>query len=151
MECIKCKSGNVVKAGYIAKKQRYKCNNCGYHFTINQKGKSLELKRLALELYLEGNSFRAIGRLLKVSNVSVLKWIRNFGETVERYRKTETQTEIIEMDEVHTYIKSKKSTAGYGWLLIGIGKDGSISCWARGEQEQGESYGIVSRQTKIQE
>ena len=38
------------------------------------------MKRFALKLYLEGMGFRAIGRILNVSNVAVLKWIRKFGE-----------------------------------------------------------------------
>jgi transposase-like protein len=41
------------------------------------------MKKLALHMYLEGLGFRAIGRLLGVSNVSVLNWIRSFGKEVK--------------------------------------------------------------------
>ncbi|MFT4967609.1 MAG: transposase, partial [Candidatus Deianiraeaceae bacterium] len=37
---------------------------------------ALNLKRLALELYLEGLGFRSISRILKVSHVSIYNWIR---------------------------------------------------------------------------
>ncbi|MFT4967727.1 MAG: transposase-like protein, partial [Candidatus Deianiraeaceae bacterium] len=59
---------------------RYKCIKCGVNFTKNRASKPLYLKRLALELYLEGLDFRSIGRILKVSHVSVYNWIRKFGQ-----------------------------------------------------------------------
>ncbi|MFT4968250.1 MAG: transposase-like protein, partial [Candidatus Deianiraeaceae bacterium] len=38
------------------------CIKCGVNFTKNRASKPLYLKRLALELYLEGLGFRSIGR-----------------------------------------------------------------------------------------
>ena len=52
MKCVKCASVNICKNGLISEKQRYKCKNCGYHFTTGRPCKPLYLKRLALELYL---------------------------------------------------------------------------------------------------
>jgi transposase len=83
--------------------------------------KPKELKRLALILYLEGLGFRSIGRILKVSNVSVLNWIRAFGKSVLEL-KSDDEIEVVEMDEMHTYIGQKKTTAGYGLLLIEMEK-----------------------------
>ncbi len=48
--------------------------------------KDNNLKKNAFELYLEGLGFRAIGRLLKVSNVSIYKWIKKFGKDIEKLR-----------------------------------------------------------------
>ena len=88
----------------------------------------MTMKRYALHLYLEGLGFRSIGRILGVSNVSILKWIRAFGKQVESIR-SEQQIDVIEMDELHTYIGQKNTIAGYGLLLIGMGRDSSPSCW----------------------
>jgi len=41
------------------------------------------MKKQALHLYLEGLGFRAIGRMLGVSHVSVYRWIKKFGETLD--------------------------------------------------------------------
>lgn len=49
--------------------------------TISQgKSYSTEKRFEALKLYLEGLGFKSIGRILGVSNVTVLKWIRSMGE-----------------------------------------------------------------------
>ena len=79
------------------------------------------MKRLALEMYLEGLGFRSIGRVLKVSHVSVYNWIKNIGEGIEDL-KSENKIKVLELDEMHTYIGSKKTIAGYGLLLIDMAK-----------------------------
>jgi len=88
-------------------------------------------------MYLEGLGFRSIERILKVNHVTVMNWIKAFGEQLDEYRMPERNLEIIEMDEVHTYVQQKKSTAGYGFLLIGLGEDSSTSCLVQGEPKRG--------------
>lgn len=60
-------------------KQRYRCKSCGFNFTTGFRGKPIELRQRALQLYLDGLGFRAIGRILEVSNVTVLNWVRAYG------------------------------------------------------------------------
>jgi hypothetical protein len=67
---------------------------------------------------------------LKVSNVSVLNWIRSFGQEVESLRTESQEIQVVEVDEMHTYIGSKKTIVGYGLLLIDMGKDSSTSLLA---------------------
>ena len=126
MECPKCKSINYTKDGIVKSKQRYRCKECNYRYTVNVKSTSKpeDMKRQALHLYLEGLGFRSIGRFLKVSHVSIQQWIKRFGKG-EMEIKTEKNISVVEMDELHTYIGSKKTTAGYGLLLIEIGKGSS--------------------------
>jgi transposase-like protein len=142
MKCPKCHINNNPKAGIVKSKQRYKCKSCNYYYTVTQKStaKSPETKKYALQLYLEGLGFRSIGRILGVSNVAVLKWIRSFGRQVEELR-SEKETEVLEMDEMHTYIGNKKTIAGYGLLLIEMGKDSSISYLATEVRQREVSYG----------
>ncbi len=139
MKCIKCVSENTCKNGVNTGVQRYKCKECGYNFTKGRLSKPMHLKRLALQLYLEGLGFRSIGRVLKVSNVSVLNWIRNFGQKVEELRKND-DIFVAEIDEMHTYIGSKKTQLGYGLLLIDLTKNSSILSSEIGLQIQEKPY-----------
>jgi hypothetical protein len=85
------------------------------------------------QLYLEGLGFRSTGRFLKVSHVSVQKWIKKFGQELEDL-KSENEISIVEMDEMHTYIGNKKNIAGSGLLLIELGKFINCSFGSRGTE-----------------
>ncbi len=79
--CKKCSSSHYVKNGYVQDHQRYRCRSCGYNFTDTApRGVHPALKSLALVLYgLGGVSMNKIAKMLGVSNVAVLKWIRQEG------------------------------------------------------------------------
>ena len=111
--CVRCKSRELRKDGIVKNKQRYKCKACRYRFTVAQLGKGAEVKAAALGLYLEGLGFRSIGRLLKVSHVSVYNWIRKFCMNSGQLVSADS-IDVVEMDEMHSYIGSKKNTRGYG-------------------------------------
>jgi hypothetical protein len=125
-------------------RQRYLCKSCQFHFTTGHRGKPPALRCQALQLYLEGLGFRSIGRFLRVSNVTALNWIKSFGQEVAARRKPEGGVPIIEMDEVHSFIENKKNSAGFGWLLIGMGNNGSISCLAIAQRPPGANFGSAS-------
>ena len=102
MQCPKCKLSNFVKDGIIRNKQRYKCKECNYRYTVIIKSteKPLSIKRFALQLYLEGLGFRSsIARVLNVSNVSILNWIKTFGQQVKDLQ-SDKNVRIIELDEM---------------------------------------------------
>ena len=142
MNCPKCKSSAYVKSGFIRGVAHKKCKSCRCHFTRSDKhGKPLALKRQALQLYLEGLGFRAIGRCLGVSNVSVLNWIRHFGMEVVRLSRAPTKVAIAELDDMHSYIGNKKRSNGYGLLLIDWANDTSMVLSARGTQAPVKGFG----------
>jgi hypothetical protein len=85
--------------------------------------------------------FRSIGRFLGVSNVSVLNWIRSFGREVEALASESKEIEMVEVDEMYSYIRIKKTSAGYGLLLIDMEKDSSTSLLATGVKEGQKSFG----------
>ena len=87
-------------------------------------------------MYLEGLGFRSIGRVLKISHVTVYYWVKHWGEKVNLPKKEEP-VEIIELDEMHSYVGNKKTTVGYGLLLIDLVKGMSILSVATGQQRQG--------------
>ena len=136
--CPKCSADYSVKSGKVKGIQRYKCKSCSYHYTVfcRKSSGSKEQKRQALELYLEGLGFRSIGRILKFSHVTVYNWIKEFGQKLERL-KSNKQINIVEMDEMHSYISNKKTNAGSGLLLIEIGADSSTALLVRETQRQG--------------
>ena len=146
MQCPRCKSESYTKDGIVKSRQRYKCKTCKFRYTVIAKSteKPIYLKRFALQLYLEGLGFRSIGRVLNVSNVSVLNWIRSFGKQVKSLQ-SEDPVRIIEMDEMHTYVGSKKTINGYGLLLIGMERDLSTSLLATEAVSQGSSFGLISK------
>lgn len=77
-------------------------------------------------MYLEGLGFRSIGRILNVHNTTVYRWIRNFGEQVEVIRN-DKPVKIMELDELHTYVGHKKTTAGFGLVLVEMTENSLIS------------------------
>ena len=121
-ECPKCKSEEKSKDGIVREKQRYRCKKCNYRYTVEKKEvkeSTPEIRKLALKLYLEGLGFRSIGRILDFSHVAVYNWIRAFGEEVVNLGELKDAS-IVEIDEMHSYIGSKKTTVGYGLLLIDL-------------------------------
>jgi transposase len=66
---------------------------------------------MALEMYLEGLGFRSVGRILKISYGTVYQWVKEWGSKVELPQK-EDAVELVELDETHTYVASKKLLLG---------------------------------------
>lgn len=148
IDCPKCGFHGCVKDGIVKGKQRYLCKNCLYRHTVRYRGASPDIKRNALELYLEGLGFRSIGRFLKCSHVAVYNWIKNYGKAVKELR-SDLGVKVVEMDELHTYIGSKKTTAGFGLLLIEMGKDFSIAYWVPVVPQQESCYGKMSNRNLL--
>ena len=115
MDCPRCGCGEYCKNGIVNGRQRYRCKQCRYNYTVTQKSdvKSPETRQLALDMYLEGLGFRAIGRLLQVSHMAVFYWIKQAGQSVELSIADEP-VEVVEVDEMHTFVGQKKVTAGFG-------------------------------------
>ena len=108
MNCPKCYRLKSVKAGIVRNKQGYKCTSCIYYYSLAREDKNKLKKRQALELYLEGLGFRSIGRILKVSHVSIYRWMRLFGSKLKELQSETGPSSITEIDEMHSYIGSKK-------------------------------------------
>ena len=132
-KCKFCESINVRKEGFSRGIQRYKCNNCG-RLQVNRdlriKFDSRE-KNAALTLYLEGNGFRRIARILskifskKFVYQTVIQWIKSFGYSLGKqqlfYKQESKNIEVLEMDELYTYIQKNEIKSEYGLLLTEIG------------------------------
>ena len=71
-------------------------------------------------------------------------WIKSSGSKLHPTR-SDTEIEVIEMDEMHSYVGNKKTTVGYGLLLIDMGKDSFISLLVIDHQKQENNYGKASK------
>ena len=140
VDCPKCLKQNNIKAGIVRNKQRYQCKSCLYHYTDHNKGSTAMQRRRALEMYLEGLGFRSIGRLLNVSHVSVYNWIKTFGSKLTELKASQ-EVLVMEIDEMHSYIQSKKMLAGSGLLLIDMERDSSTLLLETGKAKLASNYG----------
>lgn len=79
--CPKCGASEIVKNGKARGKQRFKCKNCNFQFTILvPRGYPPETKARVIDLYNHGLSIRAAAKLQNVSRTSALNWIREFAK-----------------------------------------------------------------------
>ena len=73
-------------------------------------------------MYLEGLGFRSIGRILGVSNVTVLKWMRRIAREIVAIRASGESGNVgirtMELDEMWHYVGKKNEKSGCGLLLI---------------------------------
>ena len=124
MHCCRCGSVESVKSGKMNGLQRYRCKGCGYHYTnTHGRGYPLEMKLQAVRLYKEGVGFRGIGRLLGVSNVTVLKWMRDAGKLLKQKVLSQLPEQVdamdvIEIDEMWHYVQKNSKNCGYGLLCL---------------------------------
>ena len=99
------------KAGFNPSgSQRYRCGICNRVYTPQPKprGYSSDLHMLALRLYVEGNSLRAIGRILKINQQTVANWISDYVDKLPPAPLPE-KPQDVELDELYTYLEKKKT------------------------------------------
>jgi transposase-like protein len=143
LKCPKCQSEYRVKNGIVRGVQRYKCKECGSNFSVDysQVVEKEKKRRFGLAMYLEGLGFHSIARLLNVSHVSVMNWVKKYGSELSKIRNPKP-VQIMELDEIHSYIGSKKTINGFGLLLIEGRESSLISFSEIEEQKQVKDCGI---------
>ena len=116
LKCPKCGKEEIWKSGKSKGKQQYQCKSCKRKF-ITEKNYSKEFKNKAIAIFYEGNSGRAVGRIMGINKSTVYNWIKKLDEKLQDVNYTEKntavkteQTEEIEMDELFDYIKAKKKS-----------------------------------------
>jgi|SRR5579883_1952911 len=108
--CPSCGSSHrQTKEGRDRKGQaRYQCQNCQRYYLVapQSRGYPASLREQAARLYVEGLSFRRIGRLLGVNHQTVINWIRQ-DEARRPPAPLPEQVEVIELDELYTFVEKK--------------------------------------------
>jgi transposase-like protein len=112
MRCPKCQSEErQSKCGFNPSgSQKYKCGECKRVYTPepNPNGYPAKTRLLAIRMYVEGNSYGAIGRILKVNPQSVTNWVKRHIANLPPAPVPE-KPRIAELDELYTYIGKKKT------------------------------------------
>jgi transposase-like protein len=132
--CPKCQSVEYVKSGVIKGRQRFKCKTCSYYYTVQKLGKRIDdyYVTKALQLYVEGVSYREIERLLGISHVSVMNWIKTYGIKRPQHNENYHPTyKILTYEELVSHIGEKKNIVGSGMIITEIGDKFMLIKWER--------------------
>ena len=121
--CKRCGAADHTKNGIVRDVQRYLCRSCGCNFTMTPpRGKPPAMKALAMLLYAMGNvSFCSIARILGVSDVAVLNWIRDEARKLPE-PSIKAEVVVITLDEMWHFVKKRLKNCGFGepmTLLLG--------------------------------
>ena len=123
--CSKCGENSYYKSGKANGKQRYKCKECGCHFTMKDRREKYSTKQrlAAVTLYRKGLSLRSIAEVIGANNVIVLYWIRNIGKFIKNTVlsaavHSSKELEVIEVDELWHYVQKNRRSYGYCLLTL---------------------------------
>ncbi len=132
-ECPQCTSHHVIKSGIVKDRQRFKCKSCGYYFTVAKLGKQIDNYTVikALQLYIEGVSYREIERLLGISHVSVMNWVRKYGIKAPKNTDYRPTYIILSHEELKEFFASDLNLRGSGLILTELGDKYMMIKWER--------------------
>jgi transposase-like protein len=91
-----CGSRRLIRFGFVAGRQRWRCKRCRYQFT-RPEGHGTPEPHAAVSLH--GLSFNAVAHLLGTTAPSVLRWVCSY---VNRYctKPPPGEAVVIELDEM---------------------------------------------------
>ncbi len=102
------------KAGFNRSgSQRHQCGQCKRVYTPNPKfnGYPAETRMLAIRMYMDGKGFNAIGRALKVSPQTVVRWVKQYIANSSAAPAPRSQS-IAELDKSYSFMDYElKSTS----------------------------------------
>jgi putative transposase len=169
--CRFCNSVDLLKWGYRrtrqGKKTVFKCRTCGKRFVVDEgflrSRFDPKIVTLALDLYFKGASLRKVTQHLaqfygiKVSQVTVLKWIRKFSELIDNYANTlkPQLSGVWNCDEMKTKMAHEEPINGerFYWLWNAL-DNGSRYLVAshltrgRGHKDAIEFFEVAKKQAK---
>ena len=131
--CPKCDSTEAIKSGIINDRQRFKCRQCGYHYTVAKVGREVDSYYVikALQLYIEGVSYREIERLLGVSHVSVMNWVKKYGVKAPRKTDYHPTYKILNHKELTEFFLVPGNLKGAGMVVTELGDKFMVIRWER--------------------
>ena len=130
LQCKRCGLSDYAKSGQARGHQRYRCRACGSHFTDTPlRGKPPAMKALAMLLYgMGGMSFSAISRLLGVSDMAVLKWVRAEAASLPE-PEVGAAVVTVEVDEMWHFLKKSLPSCGSGAPMTWVAGEPWPGCW----------------------
>ncbi|NLR90533.1 MULTISPECIES: IS1/IS1595 family N-terminal zinc-binding domain-containing protein [Flammeovirga] len=129
--CPKCESTEYIKSGFVKNRQRYKCKDCGYFFTVSKKGREIERKYVvkALQLYLEGVPYREIERIVGVSHVSVMNWVKKYNIPRLESDAYAPTYKVMNHSELLTYVINKENLKDTSSMITDLGDKFMVISW----------------------
>lgn len=131
--CPKCQQKNIVKSGIINERQRFLCKDCNYYFTVKKLGKQIDdyFVTKALQLYLEGLSFREIERIIGVSHVTISSWIKKYNIKRPPHSEFHTTYKVFKQNELIEFIQNEENIKGSGLIITEFGDKYMMIKWER--------------------
>ena len=123
--CTRCGSSQFTKNGSYKGVQRYKCKACMRYFSDKPRKFTYQQKAQAIQMYLNNVGIRKIAKFMGCSASSVIDWIKVLGKQISdqlqnNANKAASQMpDIIEMDEIYTFVKKNNKGQLYGLLIVG--------------------------------
>lgn len=133
IHCPKCKTENINKSGIVKGRQRYLCKSCNYYFSVLKAGKSIDTYYVikALQLYIEGVSLREIERLIGVSHVSVMNWVKKYGVSAPENQEYHPTYKVLRHDELTGYLANREQLKNAGMIITELGDKFMLIKWER--------------------
>ena len=131
--CPKCQQQNVIKSGIVKERQRFRCRDCNYYFTVKKLGKQIDdyYVTKALQLYLEGLSYREIERILGISHVTISSWIKEYNIKKPLHSDFHATYKVFKQIELAEYIRNEENLKGSGLIITEFGDKFMMIKWER--------------------
>lgn len=130
MQCPHCGSSYLRKNGKKKGKQNNICVDCDRQFidVYDPKGYADTIKQECLEMYVNGMGFRAIERVKKVHHTTVIKWVKLVNKTLPDAPEHNEIPLVTELDELETFVGSKKQNLVVDCRESSLPRDFSYCC-----------------------
>ncbi len=131
--CPNCGSDSNTKSGIIKGRQRFKCKSCNYYFTVNKLGKRIDdyYVNKALQLYLEGLTYREIERILGISHVTIMNWVKKYNIKRPFNANYHPTYKILSQSELAPYFSNPENLSGAGTVVSELGDKFMLIKWER--------------------
>ncbi len=131
--CPKCQNQKLIKSGVIKERQRFRCKQCSYSFTVLKEGKTIDPYYVikALQLYIEGVTFREIERILGVSHVSVMNWVKKYNIKAPEHTDYRPTYKVLTHKELIDFFSDKESLKSAGCMITELGDKFMVIKWER--------------------
>ena len=132
-KCPKCENTQTVRNGIVNGRQRFRCKECRYNFTVDKVGKGISSYYVikALQLYIEGVSYREIERLLGISHVSVMNWVKKYDIKVPQNDMYHPTYKVLTHSELANYMSNRENVEGAGMIITELGDKFMLIRWER--------------------
>lgn len=133
MQCPRCLSEERIKSGIVKGKQRFRCKQCNYFYTVNKIGKQIDPYYIvkALQLHLEGLTYREIERIIGVNNVTIANWVKHYNIKRPENYTYRPQYRILTHDQLVGHLKEHPLDASNALIITPIGDKFMMIKWDR--------------------